>query len=186
MLLLIHHEFILKNLVYCMLGERALVRNFWMTNYHQHWFETIWRLRRHQFVSKFFKCEFRVTPDTFEFILQLVNRSMSRDNTIFRDAIGIEKRVGIALWRLSTGNSYRTIAKVFSVSPPSVNRIVLEFCTVLNMIAGDFIKFPDNELATRQQIQKLGCPIPQVVSIIDGTHIKIKCPDIPSKSDLFQ
>ena len=53
MLLLIHHEFILKNLVYCMLGERALVRNFWMTNYHQHWFETIWRLRRHQFVSKF-------------------------------------------------------------------------------------------------------------------------------------
>ena len=95
MLLLIHHEFILKNLVYCMLGERALVRNFWMTNYHQHWFETIWRLRRHQFVSKFFKCEFRVTPDTFEFILQLMNRSMSRDNTIFRDAIGIEKRVGI-------------------------------------------------------------------------------------------
>ena len=39
MLLLIHHEFILKNLVYCMLGERALVRNFWMTNYHQHWFD---------------------------------------------------------------------------------------------------------------------------------------------------
>ena len=130
-----------------------------MTNYNQHWFETIWRLRHNQIVSRIFKREFRVSPEMFEFILQLVNRSMFRDNTILREAISIEKRVAIAMWRLSTGNSYRTIAKVFSVSPPSVNKIVLEFCTVLDMMGESFIKFPDNELATRQQIQKLGCPI---------------------------
>ena len=31
---------IFQNLVYCMLTDRLHVRNYWMTNYHQHWFET--------------------------------------------------------------------------------------------------------------------------------------------------
>ena len=113
---------------------------------------------------------------------------MIRENTVLREAISLEKRVAVALFRLATGSYYHTVAKVFGVSPSLVNKIVLEFCTVMNIIADGFIKFPATPNDTQQYIQKFqefGCPIPQVVGCIDGTHIKIKCPDVPSKQDYY-
>ena len=39
-----------------------------------------------------------------------------RQNTMLREAIPLEKRVAVAIWRLSTGNSYRVVAKAFGVA----------------------------------------------------------------------
>ena len=45
---------------------------------------------------------------------------MAKADTVFRKAVPIEKRVGVALWRLSTGNSFRTISKVFGIGKSTV------------------------------------------------------------------
>ena len=53
---------------------------------------------------------------------------MEKQNTFFRKAIPMEKRVAVALWRLATSNSYRSINKVFGIGLTSVAKIVYEFC----------------------------------------------------------
>ena len=114
---------------------------------------------------------------------------MQKQNTTFRNSIKIEKRVAVALWRLSTGNSYRTVSKVFGIAKSTVVKIVNNFCAEICNISPQFIKFPKNAVETASQIQRFKvmteCVIPQVVGAIDGSHIEIISPDCVSKVDYY-
>ena len=146
-------------------------------------------LRNNDIIKKIFKREFRVYPQTFEFIINVVGQIMTRQNTNFRDAILLEKRVAIALWRLATGNAYRVISKVFGVSSASVNLILLEFCSTMRAIAAIFIFFPTTVQETRVAIDLFQvfthCEIPQVVGCLDCMQTPMFCPDIESKADYY-
>ena len=58
----------------------------------------MWQLRHDASVKELFKKEFRILPDTFEFIIAIVNVPLSRQDTVFIEAIDISKRVAVALW----------------------------------------------------------------------------------------
>jgi len=82
------------------------------------------------------------------------------------------------LWRLATGNSYRSTGLVFGVGRRTAMNLKDEFCSTLLMSANDFIKFPKGEAETRRAIQafqEISC-FPQVVGAIDGSHIPIIAP----------
>ena len=64
-----------------------------------------------------------MTPGTFMYIVILVKNRLEMQDTRFREAVSTEKRVVIALWRLATGNSYRSISKTFGKST-AVNIVV--------------------------------------------------------------
>ena len=90
----------------------------------------------------------------------------------------MEKRVAVALWRLATGNSYRSTGLVFGVGRCTAMNLKDEFCLALLKSANDFIKFPKGEAETRRAIQafqEISC-FPQVVGAIDGSHIPIIAP----------
>ena len=59
--------------------------------------------------------------------LQIVHLVRPRD-TQLRKAIPIENLVGVALWRLSTGNSFRSIKKTFGGGKSTGAQIAAEFC----------------------------------------------------------
>ena len=101
-----------------------------------------------------------------------------RQNTILREAITVEKRVAVALWRLATGISYRTVGLTFGIGRCTAMNVKDEFCSALMRRANDFIKFPKAEAETRQAIQKFQdiSHFPQVVEALDGSHIPIKAP----------
>ena len=157
--------------------------------YQQNWFEHMWVIRNVPVVARLFKKEFRILPDTFSLIINIVNEAMSRQNTVFREAIPIRKRVAIAIWRLATGNAYRVISKVFGVSRGTVNDVLLEFCTTLSLIAPQYIKCPVTAWETSVMIDlfqlSTNCPIPQVVGCLDATHCEITFPDIVGKADYY-
>ena len=95
-----------------------------------------------------------------------------------RRAIPVEKRVAVALWRLATGNSYRTTGLVFGVGRCTALKLKDEFCSALLTTAKGYIKFPKGEDETRRAIeefQEISC-FPQVVGAIDGSHIPIIAP----------
>ncbi|CAH3172911.1 unnamed protein product, partial [Porites evermanni] len=54
------------------------------------------------------KEHFRVTRETFEYLCDLVRVDLQKQHTRFRSLVSVEERVGLALWRLATGNSYRS------------------------------------------------------------------------------
>ena len=126
---------------------------------------------------------------TFLAIVELVRPRLEKRDTQLRKAIPIEKRVGVALWRLSNGNSFRCIEKTFGVGKSTAVEITAEFCRELFRIAHLFIKFPKNREQTAEAIVKFKndyrSKIPQVVGAVDGTHIPIQTPYIEEKADYY-
>ena len=56
-----------------------------------------------------------MSQDTFRDLVRVVQPALEKKDTQFRRAIPIKKLVAIALWRLSTCNSFLTVAKTFAV-----------------------------------------------------------------------
>lgn len=150
-------------------------RSVWSLPRPQLWFE---RLLNERSLDHWWKENFRVSRDTFDYICRLVGPVMTRQDTTMRRAIPIEKRVSASLWRLATGECYRSCGLMMGLSKPTVIKCCHEFVRELCRLQGDFIKFP----TTRQDIAKkiegfsTKSKIPNVMAAIDGTHIKIKAP----------
>ena len=149
----------------------------------------MWENRNYHIFSEFWYKEFRMQPDTFEYIVNLVRPNIEKQNTVFRRAISIEKRIAVAIWRLSTGNSYRTASKVFGVAKSTVIKATQEFIRELLQFSQHFIHFPESELETAIAIEKFSesvdCDLPQVVGAIDATHVQILAPANESRVDYF-
>lgn len=147
----------------------------WVYPRPQFWFE---QLVVNHYQDHLWREHFRVSRDTFEYICGLVGPQLIRQNTILRQAITVEKRVAVALWRLATGNSYRTVGLTFGIGRCTAMNVKDEFCSALIRRANDFIKFPKTEAETRQAMQEFLniSRFPQVVGALDGSHIPIKAP----------
>ena len=80
-------------------------RRAWVFPRPQNWFQQLLNNRALDF---WWKENFRVSRATFEFICQRVGPVMQRQSTRMRDAIPVDKRVAASLWRLATGDCYRS------------------------------------------------------------------------------
>ena len=80
---------------------------------------------------------------------------MEKRDTQLRRAVPIEKRVAIALWRLSTENSFGTTAKTFAVGKSTAIQITCDLCSEIQRLASTFIKFPNTRRETAKAIEKL-------------------------------
>uniref|UniRef100_A0A8C9XNI3 Zgc:113227 n=1 Tax=Sander lucioperca TaxID=283035 RepID=A0A8C9XNI3_SANLU len=118
---------------------------------------------------------FRVSPESFEYICSHVKHAMGRRNTNYRLCVPIRKRVAIAIWKLATGGEYRTISHLFGVGLSTVFNCVQEFCnTVITVLLPVHIKFPDAEkLLEMATFFNNRWRVPQCVGAIDGSHIPI-------------
>ena len=95
----------------------------------------------------------------------------------FRAPVSVEERVGLALWRLATGNSYRSCGLQFGLGK-SAKIICSEFEQAIFYLKDRFIKF---SLTTEENGEKIEefeqlYGIPQIVGAIDGCHIEINAP----------
>ena len=66
-----------------------LPRRYWMTNYDQGWFERFWYGRNDNIIQELWVKEFRMLPETFEHISNIVRPSLAKENTRFRECIPI-------------------------------------------------------------------------------------------------
>ena len=151
-------------------------RRAWVLPRNQLWFGDI--LNNVDADEKLWKQNFRVSRDTFDFICGVVGPELSRRDTRLRRAIPLQKRVAVSLWRLATGNSYRTCGLNFGLPKSTASQIKREFCSILTRKVDEFIKFPYTEAEARAAIDAfddLG-RFPQVIGAVDGTHIPIKAP----------
>ena len=57
-------------------------QKYWMIDYQQHWFNNIWQQRDSPNIIDIFRREFRFTPSTFKFIVDLVRGKMEEKTDI--------------------------------------------------------------------------------------------------------
>lgn len=89
--------------------------------------------------------------------------------------------MAIALWRLATGNSFRSIGAHFDVGKSTCVMLPKEFCEALVRFQLRFIKLPINCRDTARAIALFQdqCKIPLAIGAINGTHIEIIAPEDP-------
>ncbi|KAH7932837.1 hypothetical protein HPB49_003344 [Dermacentor silvarum] len=94
------------------------------------------------------------------------------------EAISVEKRVAVALYRLCCTAEDRTISELFSLGRSTVNKIYKEFCAaVLQNLEEAWLKMPapaDIEDHMREFHAMTG--FPQGVGALDGCHFPVSPP----------
>ncbi len=111
---------------------------------------------------------------------------MKKEDTNMRETIPVPKRVGVAIWWLANGGSYRSIGQTFGISSCIVGRITKDFVGALVHLRERFIAWPETEEQCQQTIktfERLSL-LPNVFGVIDGTYVQILAPE-DSTVDFF-
>ena len=129
---------------------------------------------------------FRMRKATFEYLCQQLSSSLRKQDTVFRKAISVEKRVAVTLWCLATPCEYRTIAHLFGIARSSVCEIVQETCAlIVSKLFHKYIHFPSGDsIDDLVDTFKSKWDVPQCVGAIDGCHIPVASPAM-SRTDYY-
>ena len=141
----------------------------------QNWFRS---LLANPALNFLLKEHFRVTRSTFEYLCDLVRTNLQKQHRRFRSPVSVEERVGVALWRLATGNSYRSWGLQFGLGKSTAKSICSEFEQAIFNLRDRFIKFPLTIHEIRNMMEEFeeSYGIPQIMGAIDGCHIEINAP----------
>ena len=150
-------------------------RRAWVWLRPQNWFKNLLTSPALDFL---WKEHFRVSRETFEFLCDLVRVKQQKQQTRLRVPVSVEERVDLALWRLATGNSYRSCGLQFGLGKSTAKIICSEFEQAIFDLKDRFIKFPLTSEENGKNIEEFEelNGIPQIVGAIDGCHIEINAP----------
>ena len=140
------------------------------------WFNLVWST----YSEQRFKKTFRVSRETFSFILARIRHALERD-TVNEEPISPECRLAICLYRLARGDYYYTIAEMTGLGVSSVCTICSEVTrAIVENMWGDCVnkhlpKTPEEFKTKIVDMEELW-QFPYCWSAVDGCHIPIKCP----------
>ncbi|KAG6938803.1 hypothetical protein G0U57_005265, partial [Chelydra serpentina] len=108
-------------------------------------------------------------------LCDLLSPALKRQDTRMRAALRIQKRVAIALWKLATPDSYRSVANQFEVGKSTVGVAVMQ-------VANAIVELLLSKVVTLGNVQVMidgfaAMGFPNCGGAIDGTHIPILGPD---------
>ncbi|KAG0437185.1 hypothetical protein HPB47_017563 [Ixodes persulcatus] len=148
---------------------------------HERWFEdTLPNMPEY-----FFKQAFRVRPATFRYLVDVCRPYMERQVTCMRETIAMEKRVGVALFKLCSTAEDRTVATLFGIGRSTVNELYREFCeTVVAVLEPEWVKLmTPKELPEHIREFQVALEFPQGVGALDGCHFAVSPPPQENASD---
>ena len=159
-------------------------RRAWAWPRNQFWFDS---LLQGDFGEDWWKENFRISRRTYEYIVRVVGPDLTKRDTRLRQCIHVNKRVAVALWRLATGDTYRSTGLQFGIGRCTAMLITHDFCEAIAKRATEFIKFPVTEQEVLQSIRLFTnkSPFPQVVRAIDGSHIALKTVPVKERIEYF-
>jgi len=143
-----------------------------------------------------FKENFRLNRTTFYELVREIGPHLQKNDTIFRPAVPVDKKVACALYLIGSISFFidktlsllnflgstcelRTAANLFGIGRSTAGQILHDFCSVLvDTFFHRFIKFPStsNEINDTVNDFYTKCGYPMCIGSLDGTHIGIKPP----------
>ncbi|XP_075753869.1 uncharacterized protein LOC142818380 [Pelodiscus sinensis] len=118
---------------------------------------------------------FRMRRDTFLELCEWLAPALRRRDTRMRPAIPLQKRVAIALWKLSMPDSYRSVRNQFGVGRSTVGAVLMQVVKAINrVLLRRVVRLADPDAVIRG-FGALG--FPNCGGAIDGTHIPIRAPE---------
>lgn len=118
---------------------------------------------------------FRMRKATFLELCEWLDPALRHLNTRVRPAIPVQKRVAIALWKLATSDSYRSVGNQFGVGKSRVRAVLLQVAKAINHILLQRFVTLGNIDNILDGFADMG--FPNCGGVIDGTHIPIVASD---------
>ncbi|CAM2110865.1 unnamed protein product [Caretta caretta] len=118
---------------------------------------------------------FRMRKGTFMELCDLLSPALRRMNTKMRAALTVEKRVAIALWKLATPDSYRSVGNQFGVGKSTVGAAVMQVAHAIKDLLISRVVTLGNVQVIVDGFAAMG--FPNCGGAIDGTHIPILAPE---------
>ncbi|XP_065435126.1 uncharacterized protein LOC135977904 [Chrysemys picta bellii] len=118
---------------------------------------------------------FRMRKGTFMELCDLLSPALKRQDTKMRAALTVEKRVAIALWKLATPDSYRSVGNQFGVGKSTVGAAVIQFARAMKDLVIARVVTLGNVQSIVDGFAEMG--FPNCGGAIDGTHIPILSPE---------
>ncbi|XP_065446578.1 uncharacterized protein LOC135982662 [Chrysemys picta bellii] len=112
---------------------------------------------------------------TFLELCDLLSPALKRQNTKIRAALTVEKRVAIALWKLATPDSYRSVGNQFGVGKSTVGAAVMQVAKAITELLLRKVVTLGNVQVIVDGFTAMG--FPNCGGAIDGTHIPILAPE---------
>ena len=137
-----------------------------------------------EFSDKEWRENFRLSKETFMYVVSMVGENVSRKDTKLRKAVSTQKRIAIALYFIGSTAEYRTIANLFGVSTSFVCKCIKDVAkAIVAKLRCHFLSLPKgDELLEIIKLYKEKWGFPCCAGAIDGTHIPIRAP-IENHSD---
>ncbi|CAJ1074425.1 protein ANTAGONIST OF LIKE HETEROCHROMATIN PROTEIN 1 [Xyrichtys novacula] len=147
----------------------------WTTTPSTDWWE---RVVMTEFQPSDWLDKFRMSKETFFYLCEKLRPRLARQDTSFRLALPVEKRVAVALWRLASNIEYRTISTLFGVGKSTVCRCVRDMChAIVALLSSIYLRPPcEQELEDSAQLFLLNLGFPHCVAAIATLHTAIITP----------
>lgn len=152
-------------------------RRLWVKERTTDWWD---RVSQPDFPEEEFRREFRMSKSTFDLICEELDATVTKKNTMLRDAIPAPKRVGVCVWRLATGAPLRHVSERFGLGISTCHKLVIEVCrAIYDVLMPKYLRWPsDLEIqSTKEKFESIH-KIPNVVGSIYTTHIPIIAPKV--------
>uniref|UniRef100_A0A1J3JTR6 Putative nuclease HARBI1 n=1 Tax=Noccaea caerulescens TaxID=107243 RepID=A0A1J3JTR6_NOCCA len=152
-------------------------RRLWVKERTTDWWD---RVSRPDFPEEEFRREFRMSRSTFNLICEELDATVTKKNTMLRDAIPAPKRVGVCVWRLATGAPLRHVSERFGLGISTCHKLVIEVCrAIYDVLMPRYLRWPsDSEIQSTKEKFESVHKIPDVVGSIYTTHIPIIAPKV--------
>ena len=149
-------------------------RLVWMLPRTDHWYSIV----QTKLSDKEWYENFRVSRETFDYILAEISTEISHEDTKLHKAVPSAKRLAITLYYLGSTAEYRTVANLFGVSNAFVCLCVKEVSkSIFKKMKKRFLSLPKNDdLKNVMEMYKQRWGFPMCAGAVDGTHIPIQAP----------
>ena len=140
------------------------------------WWNLIWNT----YSNVRFKKTFRVSRETFSFILGRIRHVLERESVV-EEPIPPELRLAVCLYRLGRGSYHYTIAEMPGLGVSTVCTITEEVCEAIvkylwKESVDKFMPHTEQEFRKKLIDMEAMWQFPCCWAAIDGCHIPIKCP----------
>ncbi|KAK7904759.1 hypothetical protein WMY93_017366 [Mugilogobius chulae] len=133
----------------------------WSTTPRTDWWE---RVVMTEFQPSDWLDKFRMSKETFFFLCDKLRPRLTRQDTTFRMALPVEKRVAVALWRLATNST--------------VCKCVRDMChSIVTLLSSEYMHTPsEQELQESAQVFLSERGFPHCVAAVAALHISVMTP----------
>ncbi|XP_028995729.2 uncharacterized protein LOC114848960 [Betta splendens] len=147
----------------------------WTTTPSTDWWE---RVAMIEFQPSDWLDKFRMSRETFFYLCDKLRPRLARQDTSFRLALPVEKRVAVALWRLASNVEYRTISSLFGVGKSTVCRCVRDMChAIVALLSSLYLRPPSaQDLEDSAQLFLSHWGFPHCVAAVSTLHTAIITP----------